>query len=174
MKTLALCFLVFTSALPLFAQAPLSGYDVFEVVTDASVTSTAFKYESYLTGKSIRGVRSLTPVLTARDVAKFDIGVREIGAAPCSGVTALFLPGAKAKLQPLLSRNKEAEVLIIINGNPRAEFRVDQLIQLIEHSSTLFVIYQMETTKEHQDAEVMLKQIKAGQWKEKANSTAPP
>lgn len=173
MKTLALCFLVFASALPLFAQAPLSGYDVFEVVTDASVPTTAFKYESYITGKSIRGVRSLTPILTARDVAKLDIETREIGGAPCSGVTALFLPSAKAKLQPLLSRNKEAEVLIAINSTPRASFRVDKLIQLIEHSSTLFVIYQLETTKEYQDAEAMLKQIKSGQWKEPMKLDSP-
>jgi|GEM_PF-3037492 len=164
MKMITLCFLVLASASALLAQAPLTGYDVFEVTTDARLPSTAFVFKSALTGVSIRGMRALTPVLTARDAAKLDLACKELGAAPCDGVSVLFQPTAKAKLQELSARNKLAEVLISINGTSCATFKVDELIQLVEKRVRFFVVYPCTTLDEHLNIEAMVKQIKNGQW----------
>ena len=169
MKTTALCFFILASALPLFAQVPLTGYDIFEVTTDASVPSTAFEFKSALTGKSLRGMRALTPILTARDAAKLDLACRELGGAPIDGVSVLFRPGAKDKLLVLAARKQPAEVMISINGKACATFKVDELIQLIEKRVRFFVVFHYTYTDpfssdEYLNMEAMVKQIKNGQW----------
>lgn len=174
MKMIALCFLMLASAPALFAQAPLSGYDVFEVTTDATTPSTGFEIESIGNGKTYRGKRGLTPVLNARDLVKFDLAMGEIGTAPCPGVSAVFRPAAVKKLRAMAARTKATQVLIVINAVPRSTFEVTELIRLIEQGGSLFVYYRYETPDEHLNAKAMVQQVKSGQWKEPKQPAASP
>lgn len=173
MKAIVLCLCMLTSALPLFAQAPLTGYDIFEVTTDARVPSTAWAVESVLSSKTVRGMRALAPVLDARDVTKLDLDIGELGAAPFPGVSAVFRPAAAKKLRALAARTEATKVLIVINGIPKSTFEIAELIALIEHGGSLFIFYRYETPEEHLNAKAMIQQIKSGQWKEPVKPTEP-
>jgi hypothetical protein len=168
MKIAALCLFSLSMATSMSAQNPLSGYDVFEVVKDGSIPSTSFKFESYITAQSIRGVRALAPLITAKEVTQLNLEVREIGAAPCMGISAKLHPSAKAKLLPLVAKNQSVEILIAIEGVPKATYQADKLIALIDQGTPLFVIYPLHTKEEHDKAEALLKAIKNGQWSDKA------
>ncbi|HRH97867.1 MAG TPA: hypothetical protein PLB55_18145 [Prosthecobacter sp.] len=168
MKAVIPCLFTLAIATSMFAQVPLSGYDVFEVVKDASVPSTAFNFKSYITGESIRGLSALSPLITAKEVTQLKLEGREIGSAPCMGVAAKFHPDTKAKLLSLVAKNPTAEVMIAIDGVPKATYKADEFIELVEQGTSLFVIYQLKTKEEFEKTETLLKTIKSGQWTDKA------
>ena len=174
MKAIALCFFVAASASSLLAQTPLSGYDVFEVTTEAGAPSTAFEFKSILSGKLIQGMRAASPVLCASDLAKLDLTVREMGAAPCSCVSAVFLPAAAKKLRALAFRSKSNEVLIAVDGIPKTTFELEELIRLIDERESLFVFCEYNTDVDYLNAKKMIQRIKNGQWEAPSKPVASP
>lgn len=145
------------------AEEPLTGIDIYPVVTDGSADAKAYSVKGIGSGKAVTVMSSVFPVITRRQVHTAELTVGEFSGAPVDAVRLTFKPEAKARLMRAV-KAKYSEVLILIRGEPLSTFEISELIKIIDDQGALLIFKPLPTREEGTQLKAALKQIMAGTW----------
>ena len=119
-------------------ERPATKLAFHETVAIATPESKRFEFKVLDEDKMVKGHYLPQALLDGKDLTSAKLATFEINTRPVTGLLVSLKPSTRERLQPLLQAN--AELLIVVNGTPRAAIEARELDRIIKGRLKLRIV----------------------------------